>query len=253
MLRGEIALAAHAKLNLALSVHGRMPDGRHQVSTVLQAVSLHDLLQIQAAPESSLQVTGDGPAGDENLVLRAQSALQEAADRELPAAFRLHKRIPAGAGLGGGSSDAAATLRGLSRLYGLDLDLHPVAAGLGADVPFFLRGGGAEATGVGVDLRPRPPPVAWFAVAWPGFGVDTGRVYEAWDSTGGAGPNQLQGAAFTVEPRLHDFAERLGPAWQMTGSGSAFFKTVATRDDALAALAGLECWTAAVEPVAGWG
>jgi 4-diphosphocytidyl-2-C-methyl-D-erythritol kinase len=249
---GELALNAHAKLNLALSVHGRLPDGRHSVSTVLQAISLHDLLTARRAETSSLVVEGDAPGGNENLVLGAQAALERAAGRPLPAAFRLQKRIPPGAGLAGGSSDAAAALRALARLYELKLDLHPIAAEVGADVPFFLRGGSAEASGVGTDLRPCPPAEGWFAIAWPGFSVDTGRVYEAWDGTGGAGPNQLQTAAFQVEPRLQEFVAGLGTAWQMTGSGSAFFKATTTRAEAERAVARLACWTAVARPVPPW-
>lgn len=245
-------MAAHAKLNLSLSVHGRLPDGRHTVSTVLQAISLHDLLFARRAERTSLAVEGDAPAGADNLVLRAHSALEAAAAGPLPVAFRLVKRIPAAAGLAGGSSDAAAALRAGAKLYGLKLDLHPVAAELGADVPFFIRGGTAEAGGTGADLRPTAPAGGWFAIAWPGFGVDTGRVYDAWDGTGGAGPNQLQSAAFEVEPRLQEFAAGLGTAWQMTGSGSAFFKAVPTRADAEEAVRGLECWTAVAHPVGAW-
>jgi 4-diphosphocytidyl-2-C-methyl-D-erythritol kinase len=249
---GEFALAAHAKLNLALSVHGRLPDGRHTVSTVLQAISLHDLLFARRAERTALEVEGDAPPGTDNLVLRAQAALEQAAGQPLPVAFRLLKRIPAGAGLAGGSSDAAAALRAVAKLYGVKLDLHPLAAELGADVPFFIRGGSAEASGIGADLRPTAPATGWFAIAWPGFGVDTGRVYDAWDSTGGAGPNQLQSAAFAVEPRLQEFAAGLGTAWQMTGSGSAFFKAVTTREEAEEAVGGLECWTAVAHPVGAW-
>jgi 4-diphosphocytidyl-2-C-methyl-D-erythritol kinase len=249
---GELALAAHAKLNLALSVHGRLPDGRHTVSTVLQAISLHDLLIAQRADATTFEVEGDAPPGGENLVLRAQAALEAAAGRPLPARLRLLKRIPAGAGLAGGSSDAAAALRALSRLYELRLDLHAIAAELGADVPFFVRGGSAEASGIGSDLRPTAPATGWFAIAWPGYGIDTGRVYKAWDETGGAGPNQLQTAAFKVEPRLREFASELGTAWQMTGSGSAFFKSVPHEAEAREAVAGLDCWTAVAHPVAAW-
>jgi 4-diphosphocytidyl-2-C-methyl-D-erythritol kinase len=247
-----LAVAAHAKLNLSLSVHGRLPDGRHQVSTVLQAISLHDLLLVDRAPATSLDVTGDAPSDPSNLVLRAQAALAQAAGRSLPAAFRLTKRIPSGAGLAGGSSDAAAALRALRRLYSLEVDLQPVAADVGADVAFFLRGGAAEAAGFGADVRPAPDARGWFAVAWPGYGVSTAAVYRAWDRTGGAGPNQLQTAAFEVEPRLQEFAAGLGPAWQMTGSGTAFFLATSTRTAAEEAVARLDCWTAVVAPVPAW-
>ena len=168
MFEAELALAAHAKLNLSLSVHGRLPDGRHTVSTVLQAISLHDLLFARRADRTSLAVEGEAPPGSDNLVLRAQAALEAAAGQPLPVAFRLVKRIPAGAGLAGGSSDAATALRAVAQLYGLKLDLHPIAAELGADVPFFVHGGTAEASGIGADLRPTAPAAGWFAIAWPG-------------------------------------------------------------------------------------
>ena len=247
-----LEITAHAKVNLSLSVHGLLPDGRHQVSTVLQAISLADVLAVERGESSSLEVEGDAPAGEDNLVLRAQRELEAAAARSLPAHFRLRKAIPPGAGLGGGSSDAAAALRGLKAIYELRLDLLPVAAAVGADVPFFLHGGSAEATGAGADLRPAPPAEGWFAVAWPGYPVSTPAVYSAWDRVGGAGPNQLASAAFEVEPRLREFADRLGPAWQMTGSGSAFFKQLPTEVEAQAAVAGLDCWTAVAAPVGPW-
>lgn len=248
-----LALAAHAKLNLGLKVAGRRADGLHEVSTVLQAISLHDLLLVAPAPTTTLAVAGAAPTGEENLVLRAAAAMSKAAGRPLPAAFRLIKRIPAGAGLAGGSSDAAAALRALQRLHGLDVDLHDVAAGLGADVAFFIRGGLAVATGSGADLRQAPAVRGWFAIAWPGFEVSTAAVYEAWDRTGGEGPNELQAAAIEVEPRLGEFVARLGPAWRMTGSGSAFFLPADTRAQAEAAVAGLDCWTTVATPVAAWG
>jgi len=103
-----------------------------------------------------------------------------------------------------------------------------------------------------VDLRAASLAEGWFAIAWPGFGVSTAAVYRAWDDVGGAGPNQLQSAAFEVEPRLRDFAEGLGPAWQMTGSGSAYFKVTATEAEAAAAVSTLGCWTAVACPVAPW-
>ena len=186
-------------------------------------------------------------------MLRAQAALERASARTLPAAFRLRKRIPPGAGLAGGSSDAAAALRALKRLYDLDLDLHPVAAEVGADVPFLLGGGAALATGDGGQLTAAAGATGWFAIAWPGYGVSTAAVYKAWDRTGGGGPNELQMAAFEVEPRLREFAAQLGPPWQMTGSGAAFFRAALTQAEAEAAAGVLDCWTAVAAPVPAWG
>lgn len=244
----HLALPAHAKLNLNLEVLGVQPDGYHQVRSHLQAISLHDLLLLSPAETTSLQ--GGFP---DDLVLRAASALEQAAGRPLPAHFHLVKRIPAGAGLAGGSSNAAAALRGLSRLHRLDLDLHPIAAGVGADVPFFLYGGSLEATGLGERLGPVPSPEGWYALAWPGFGLSTRAVYHAWDRVGGDGANHLTRAALDLEPKLAAFAERLGPGWRMTGSGTVFFKPCLTRREADAATAALDCWTVVARPVGPWG
>jgi 4-diphosphocytidyl-2-C-methyl-D-erythritol kinase len=243
-----LALPAHAKLNLDLAVLGLRPDGYHELRTRFQAISLHDLLLIEPA-----DVTGLAGGVPDDLVLRAQAALEGAAGRPLPARFRLVKRIPAGAGLAGGSSDAAAALRGLARLYGLDLDLAAVAAELGADVPFLLSGGAAVASGRGEVLVPATPETGWYAIAWPGFPVSTPAVFRRWDEVGGEGANALTRPAFDVEPKLAEFASMLGEGWRMTGSGSAFFRPAATRAEAEASVAPLACWTAVVRPVGAWG
>jgi 4-diphosphocytidyl-2-C-methyl-D-erythritol kinase len=242
-----LVLPAHAKLNLDLAVLGARSDGYHEISTRFQAISLHDLLLIEPA----LSTTHDGTSDD--LVLRAQQSLEDAAGRRLPAHLRLVKRIPAGAGLGGGSADAAATLRGLSRLYGLHCDLKQVAAGLGADVPFFLVGGAATATGRGELLAPAPPGRGWYALAWPGFPLSTPAVYRKWDEVGGEGENELTRAAIAVEPRMAEFAGMLGAGWQMTGSGSAFFKLCLSQRDAEREVRALKCWAVAARPVGSWG
>jgi 4-diphosphocytidyl-2-C-methyl-D-erythritol kinase len=227
---------APAKLNLGLRVLGRLPDGTHEVETVIQAIDLCDQLEIAPGPSTALTASGfEVPLGPDNLVLRAAAAIG------LTAEFRLEKVIPPGAGLGGGSSDAAAVLRALSEAR---IDMSEIAATLGADVPFFLRGGRALATGRGEKLRPLPVEPAWYAIAWPGFGVSTGAVYRAWDEVGGDGPNHLFRAACAVEPRLAGFAAELGQGWLMTGSGSAFFREAATEDEASEAIAGRDGWTA---------
>ncbi len=247
-----LALPARAKLNLTLAVTGLLPDGRHQLQTRFQAVDLHDLIEVRPAAVTSLEVHGEAPSGEANLVLKALRSLEEAAGRQLPAAIRLHKRIPAGAGLGGGSSDAAATLRALKVVHGLDVDLLPPAWRLGADVPFFLCGGAADAEGVGERLSPVAPVAGWFAIAWPGFEISTAAVYAAYDREGGAGGNHLERAAHAVEPRLAAFRSRLGDGWQMTGSGAAYFRHVPSREVAQRAIAGLDCWTAVARPLASW-
>ena len=245
----RLAIAAHAKLNLTLEVLGARPDGHHEVVTSCQAISLHDLLLAEPAETTSLE----GGHGPDDLVCRAQRALEAVAGRPLPARFRLVKRIPLGSGLGGGSSDAAAALRILSRLHGLEgVDLEAVAAEVGADVVFLLRGGAAQARGRGERLRPLAPAAGWFAVAWPGLELSTRAVYARWDDVGGEGANNLTRAALAVEPRLEEFSRRLREGWQMTGSGSAFFRHCRTHQEAETAVEGLRCWTTVARPVAAW-
>jgi len=225
-----LALPARAKLNLSLAVTGLRTDGYHEVDTVLQAIDLHDLLEAEPASETALEVDGDVPLGADNLVLKALAELERASGRPLPTRFRLHKRIPAGAGLGGGSSDAATALRLAAALHGVDIGA--AAAAVGSDVPFFLCGGAARARGRGVELEPATTTAAWFAIAWPGFELSTAAVYARWDQVGGEGANHLTRAALLADERLAAFAEKLGEGWQMTGSGSAFFAAAATAPEA---------------------
>lgn len=158
-----IQVVAPAKINLGLEILGRRPDGYHQIITILQAIDLADVLRFEPAEELSL--TCEGLASDDsNLVLRAARLLRAEAGVRRGAAIRLEKAIPIAAGLGGGSSDAAATLRSLNDLWCLgacDDELAALAVRLGADVPFFLRGGTQLASGIGEVLRPLPPPDLW--------------------------------------------------------------------------------------------
>mgnify|MGYP002630466043 CR=1 FL=1 len=180
-----IRLLAPAKINLSFDVIGRRDDGFHEVRTVLQAIDLADLLEIKEAPEISLTVEPEGVVPVEgNLVVRAANALREALGVSTGAAITLRKRIPVAAGLGGGSSDAAATLQGLRMLWGIDCDLtliDRIAASLGADVPFFLRGGTAVGSGRGDVLELLPLPVEKYAVVVtpyePADAAKTARLY----------------------------------------------------------------------------
>jgi 4-diphosphocytidyl-2-C-methyl-D-erythritol kinase len=247
-----IALPARAKLNLDLAVAGRRPDGMHELRTTMQAIDLHDLLEAEPAQKTSITVTGDFAVadGEGNTVLKAVGALEAAAHRRLPTAFRLYKRIPPGSGLGGASSDAAAALRLLKALHRLDVDLQPIAAQVGADVPFFMEGGRALVEGMGERVTPMAMnEPAWYAIAWPGIELSTAAVYRAWDEVHGVAPNQLRRAAGRAEPRVEEFARKLGAGWQMTGSGSAFFCACADRPSAARAIEKLECWTAVAQAV----
>ena len=155
-------ILAHAKLNLTLEVLGRRDDGYHEVRTILQTIDLADRLEIVSATD--LRVECDRPSlnGEANLVWQAAVSLAQRANIKPEAHIFIHKRIPIGMGLGGGSSDAAAALLALNCLWGLKFEiaeLAQLAAGLGADVPFFLEGGTALAQGRGelVGALPRLP------------------------------------------------------------------------------------------------
>lgn len=248
-----IALPARAKVNLDLKVTARRPDGLHVLRTKMQAIDLHDTLEVEHAEETSIEI-GGLPVSDDrpNSVLAAHSALELAVGRALPTRFRLHKRIPPGSGLGGASSDAAAGLRALSVLHRLSVDIAPIAAHIGSDVAFFLRGGASLVEGVGEKVTPLPVEEAWFAIAWPGIELSTAAVYAAWDAVGGDGRNELRRAAGRADRRIDDFAARLGEGWEMTGSGSAFFIRCADRAGAEKAAKTVDCWTAVAHAVGAW-
>jgi 4-diphosphocytidyl-2-C-methyl-D-erythritol kinase len=179
----RVAVRCPAKVNLSLRVLGLRPDGYHEIDTVFQAIGLWDELEAEAAPTFSLSCDEPGvPTDATNLVLRAARALADAAGvRGEGAAFRLRKSIPAGAGLGGGSSDAAGALVALAALWGLPGDasgLAAVAAQVGSDVPFFLYGGTAHGTGRGERITPLPfAGDLAFLVATPPFEISTTEVY----------------------------------------------------------------------------
>jgi len=220
---GAVVLEARAKLTLSLRIVGVRADGYHLVDAEMVTVDLADTLEV--SPGDHLEVIGASglavPADDDNLVRRALAAL----DRR--AAVRLTKRIPAGAGLGGGSADAAAVLRWAGCA---DLAL---AASLGADVAFCLRGGRARVSGIGEVVESLPLAElegCAYTLLTPPFGVSTPAVYRRWDALGGpqgAGPNDLEAAALAVEPRLAAWRDRLGDATGETpvlaGSGSTWF------------------------------
>ena len=246
-----VALPARAKLNLDLEVLSRTEDGYHEIRSTFQAIDVHDWLEIEAAEENALIATGLELKTTTNAVVKAQRALEDAAGRPLPARIHLHKRIPPGSGMGGASSDAAAALIALKRIYGLDVDLMRVARQAGSDVPFFLHGGTALVEGRGERVTQLPDDrCGWFAIAWPRIELSTKAVYEAWDETGG---KDLRSAAERVEPRLARFGHGLGDGWRMTGSGSAFFKRTASEAEGRKAIADVEdCWTVVAQAVGAW-
>jgi 4-diphosphocytidyl-2-C-methyl-D-erythritol kinase len=185
-----LILPAYAKLNLTLDVTGRRPNGYHDVDSVMQTISLHDLVMVERTECRVFEVVGPAIEG-ENLVLKAARELEGRVSRALPFTIRLFKRIPMAAGLGGGSADAAAFLTAANLLYALKLspaELIEIATAVGQDVPFLLEGGTVRATGLGSTVSPLPPvPSSWrFLVVSPPVEIATRAVYEAVD---GAAPS----------------------------------------------------------------
>ena len=180
----ELTIHTPAKINLCLSVTGRRPDGYHDVEMVLQAVGLYDIVTVRAAGEG-LTVTCGAPGvpdGAGNIAWKAAQAMRDRAGNNAGMTIAIRKNIPAAAGLGGGSSDAAAVLVACNRLLDLDLDREQLAAmgtDLGMDVPFFLFAPTALARGRGEVLTPLPPPSSfWVLLVNPGFATSTAWVYK---------------------------------------------------------------------------
>ena len=182
----RLSIQARAKINWTLDVVGTLPNGYHDLDMLMQSVTLCDRLTIEDAPECTLSVRMRGvyvPADGSNLVLRAARALQEATGETRGARMTLRKYIPVAAGMGGGSSDAAAALKGLNLLWGLGLPderLEEIGLTIGADVPFCIRGGLKRAQGVGERLTPLPLKRPLYIVAFqPCRGLSTKEVFTA--------------------------------------------------------------------------
>jgi 4-diphosphocytidyl-2-C-methyl-D-erythritol kinase len=239
-----------AKVNLYLRVLGRRADGYHDLLSIMQPLTLADELLISPAPPGIfLDCDLPGlPRGPGNLVWQAALEFQRATDRKVGAHIHLRKRIPVAAGLGGGSSDAAATLLALNTLAGEPLKaeiLQGLAAGLGADVPFFLGLSPAVARGIGDRLSPARLPAYWYLLINPGVRVSTRWVYESldldslkrykvleegnWDPEQPAAwvHNDLESVTLKKYPQLGEMLETLGrlgaTARGMSGSGPTLF------------------------------
>ncbi len=178
-----MTLEAHAKVNLTLEVLGRREDRYHEIASIVQTVSLHDTLTLEPAADVTLECDRPELVSSDNLTLKAAHLLKDTANYAQGAHITLRKQIPVAAGLGGGSTDAAATLKGLNRLWGTGLstdDLVPLAAQLGSDVPFFLYGGTALVQGRGERVRPLPAAeLKWIVVLSPPIELPnkTGSLY----------------------------------------------------------------------------
>jgi 4-diphosphocytidyl-2-C-methyl-D-erythritol kinase len=224
-----VKLCAPAKLTVSLRITGVRADGYHELDAEMVALSLADELVLdEGGTGLTVEAEGGTRAGalgqtEDNLVSKALAACGRRAG------VRLVKRIPLGAGLGGGSADAAAILRWAGATDAA------LAAGLGADVPFCVVGGRARVRGVGEDVTPLEFERRNYLLVLPPFGVDTAAVYRAWDDEPSHdGPNELAAAAMAVEPRLALWRDALGGLVgrepRLAGSGSTWFAEVGPAD-----------------------
>ena len=270
-------IAAPAKLNLFLHITGRRSDGYHLMQSVFMLIDWCDTLHFELRADGRISREDLGaalPADD--LVVRAARALKAAAATDQGVHIGIEKRIPAQAGMGGGSSDAASTLLALNRLWKLDFPLEKLAAiglGLGADVPFFLGGQNAWVEGIGEKLTPIALPGGRFLVVKPPQGLDTKLIFsdpalnrdsETAIISGfiadafGFGRNDLQSVAERLCPGVTQALEWLalrGLKGRMTGSGSAVFAPVLQHIDAEVAPDAFQvrlCSNLDVHPLVGW-
>ena len=294
-----LCLKAHAKINWTLDIHGTREDGYHLMEMLMQSVDMHDTLWLEEADTLMLENAADETGapvqkapdalGSEavtfdqrNLVYRAAKLLQNRYQVKGGARMRLLKKIPSGAGMGGGSADAAAALRGLNTLWKLNLpeeELLSLGLSLGADVPFMLTGGLAHVSGIGEIIHPlSPAPEIWLVMLQPCGGLSTREVFTAFDSLhpallarpdtaraqeallkrdlpslGAAMNNVLEGVSAAARPALRKAAqalEELGAVrGMMTGSGSVVYGVFESQEKAALA-------AAALTPIAlskGWG
>lgn len=275
---------APAKLNLFLHITGRRADGYHLLQSVFMLIDWQDRLYFEktaaaAITREDLNTDAPGLPADD-LIVRAARALQAATGCTQGARIALDKQIPAQAGMGGGSSDAASTLIALNRLWNLGLDraaLSRIGLGLGADVPFFLCGGNAWVEGIGDIISPlqeaHPLPQARFVVVKPSAGLDTREIFISphlkRDSGAatildfaadhfGFGHNDLQPVAEALYPdvkKARNWLESLGLHAKMTGSGSAVFAQTEQTDNLIAENCDWKvrvCESLAVHPLKEW-
>lgn len=242
-----LTLPAPAKLNLMLHIVGRRPDGYHRLQTLFQLLDFGDTLTLEPLPRSDLELSCSDPglASADNLVMRAAKALQTRSGTRSGVRLHLTKRLPAGGGLGGGSTDCATALLGLNRLWSLNLSLDELAdigLSLGADVPVFVRGHSAWAEGIGEQLTPVDLPQNWFVVVHPGVHVSTVELFGHPQLTrhtpvstirsalAGAGHNDFEPLVRALYPDIDRAFTALGAlagdgadTARLSGSGSCMF------------------------------
>lgn len=245
------ACPAPAKLNLFLHVVGRRADGYHLLQTAFRLLDWGDTLDFALRTDGRIRRVNEVPgvAEADDLVVRAALLLQARTGSTLGADITVHKVLPMGGGIGGGSSDAATTLIALNRLWGCGLsraELQALGLTLGADVPVFIFGQDAFAEGVGEALQPLGLPPAWYVVISPGVSVPTAEIFSAKDLTRNTAPirmadfaasttrNDLQAVACSRYPEVQraiDWLDAHAPA-SMTGSGACVFAEVPSEAEA---------------------
>ncbi|GGD43191.1 4-(cytidine 5'-diphospho)-2-C-methyl-D-erythritol kinase [Pseudoxanthomonas indica] len=260
---------APAKLNLFLHITGRRPDGYHQLQSVFRILEWGDTVYLRPRADGRISRAGETVAGlaeADDLMVRAANMLRTATKCVQGVDIGIEKRIPAGGGFGGGSSDAATVLRVLDRLWGTHLGVERLAElglALGADVPVFVRGENAWAEGIGEQLSPLSLAPAWYLLVDPGVHVPTSVLFASPDLTRNAAPAKISdfvsghvsGNVFEPvlrrrEPAIQAAFDRLASVGtpRLTGSGSGCFVEFAQRDLAEAALremTGLRAWLSA--------
>jgi 4-diphosphocytidyl-2-C-methyl-D-erythritol kinase len=265
---------AWAKINLTLHITGRRADGYHELDSLIVFAGLGDELRVAPGPDLRLDIEGPfapalGPGDPENLVLGAARALGARFGVEAGARFGLIKRLPVAAGLGGGSADAAAALRALVELWGLEVpepELIKLAAAIGADVPVCLAGRASFVGGIGDEIVPAPPlPPAWLVLVNPGLPLSTAAVFAA--RTGDFSPparwrdpipdvralaarlatrrNDLEAPALGLVPEIREVLATLRDSAgcmlaRMSGSGATCFGLYAVEAAAVAAVRRIE-------------
>ena len=277
VLKSLHSVPAPAKLNLFLHITGRRPDGYHLLESVFMLIDWWDILHFDLLPDGELQRRDLSMAlPPDDLCLRAARLLQQASGTDDGVCISIEKRLPAQAGMGGGSSDAATTLLALNRLWGLNWPLSrllPLGLSLGADVPFFLRGRNAWVQGIGEQIQPLFLPAARFAVLKPEQGLETALIFKdealIRDSSPATmadfaarpyafGRNDLQAVARRLCPQVDQSLEwfsRQGLRPGMTGSGSAVFARISSDTVLSDPPAGWQlqlCSNLEIHPLAGW-
>ena len=243
-------ISAPAKINLSLKIIGQRADGMHLIDSIMTLLDLADTIKITVRPDGELRREWKHPQIKEDLCLRAAAALRQATDTKIGATIAVEKRIPVGGGLGGASSDAAATLLALNALWQTKLSraqLRHLAAQLGADVPFFLYGRPARARGIGEQLSPARVPLRHYLLVFAGM-AETKKVFAEYrrraDQADFSTPsmiapsNDLAAAAVAICPPIAKAAHCLQAAAgeaKLSGSGATVFAAFSSRQQAQAA------------------